>query len=272
MALESFPPLILVAVRFLLSGTLMLVVARMMDVHLPRGRELWLTALNGVIVLGVGNGCLVYAETWVNSGMAALFLTTSPFWMIGVEAAFPGGERLHLPTTMGMLIGSVGAALLVGPSALTQGAGSNLVKGFLLLQLGSVGWSLGSILQRRQPSKVHPVISGAVQQLAAGVAFLLPALIVSEPPIQWGTRGVLALLYLVAFGSIVGYSAYIYAMDKLPVAVVSIYTYINPVVAVILGWLFYRETFGKTEALAMLIIFVGVAIVKRFGHRGAEKR
>ena len=75
----------------------MLIAAQAAGVHLPRGRELWLTALNGVIVLGIGNGCLVYAETWINSGLAALFLTTAPFWLTGVEAAFPGGERLHLP-------------------------------------------------------------------------------------------------------------------------------------------------------------------------------
>jgi drug/metabolite transporter (DMT)-like permease len=272
MGLESFPPLILVATRFVLSGSLMLGAAWLMGVHIPRGRELWQTALYGVMTLGVGNGCLVYAETWVNSGMAALFITVSPFWLVGLEAAFPRGERLHAPTIVGMLIGSVGSALLVGPSALAQGFGSDLVKGFLVLQLGSLGWSLGSILQRRQPSKAHPVVSGAVQQLAAGLVFVLPALLVREHPIQWHTRGVTALLYLVVFGSIVGYSAYIYAMDKLPVAVVSIYTYINPVVAVILGWLFYREAFGKTEAMAMVIIFLGVAIVKRFGHRGAAKR
>jgi drug/metabolite transporter (DMT)-like permease len=118
------------------------------------------------------------------------------------------------------------------------------------------------------------VVSGAVQQLAAGVAFLLPAMLVPEHPVRWSARGAGALMYLVVFGSIVGYSAYIYAMDKLPVAIVSIYTYVNPVVAVALGWLFYREPFGGREAVAMLVIFAGVALVKRHGpavrRRGAE--
>jgi drug/metabolite transporter (DMT)-like permease len=116
--------------------------------------------------------------------------------------------------------------------------------GFLILQLGSAGWSLGSILQRRQVSNTHPVVSGAIQQLATGIVALIPASFTIRNA-ELSTRGSLAVLYLVMFGSIVGYSAYIYAMSELPVAVVSIYTYINPIVAVWLGWLFYREPFGS---------------------------
>jgi drug/metabolite transporter (DMT)-like permease len=266
MALESFPPLILVASRFLTSGAIMLVVAAMLKAHIPRGRELWLTALNGVVVLGLGNAALTYAEVWVASGLAALFVTTSPFWMVGIEAALPGGERLHWPVLGAMAVGFAGAALLVGPGALAGGMSSNAVKGFLVLQFGCLCWALGSILQRRQTAKAHPVVSGAVQQLAAGLAFLLPAIFVREHPVQWSVRGVGAVLYLVVFGSIVGYSAYIYAMDKLPVAIVSIYTYVNPIVAVALGWVFYREPFGPRETAAMAIIFAGVAMVKRYAE------
>ena len=184
MALESFPPLILVASRFLSSGAIMLVVAWKLGVHLPRGRELMLTALNGIIILGIGNACLTYSETWIGSGMAALFITTSPFWLVGIESAL-GGEKLHFPAVGGMLVGSIGAALLVAPGALSQGLGSNIVKGFLVLQVGCLCWSLGSILQRRQPAKAHPIVNGAVQQLAAGLAFLIPALLVPEHPIHW---------------------------------------------------------------------------------------
>ena len=111
-----------------------------------------------------------------------------------------------------------------------------------------------------------PAVSGGVQQLATGLAVAVPALLVPGNFFHWTSRGVLAVLYLVTFGSIVGYSAYIYAMDKLPVSLVSVYNYINPVVAVALGWLFYREPFGWRETGAMAVIFAGVAIVKRFGR------
>lgn len=263
MALESFPPLALVASRFLISGVLMFSGALWMGAAIPRGRELLLTALNGVLILGIGNGCLTWAETMIPSGLAALFLTTSPFWMVGLEAIF-GGDKLHAPTVAGLLIGLCGAAILFTPTG--HPIGAETVKGFLILQVGCFCWNAGSISQRLSKTVAHPVVSGAVQQLAAGIAFLLPALIVPEHPIVWTTRGVLALLYLVVFGSIVGYSSYIYALEKLPVAVVSIYTYVNPVVALILGWLIYREPLGAREWSAMAVIFLGVAIVKRFSH------
>ena len=264
MALESFPPLALVAGRFLISGTLMFIGALWMRAKIPRGRELWLTALNGVMILGIGSICLTWAETLIPSGLAALFLTTAPFWMVGLEAVF-GGDKLHAPTVAGLLIGLCGAAMLFTPTGHPIGAAT--VKGFLILQLGSFCWNAGSIAQRLSKTVAHPVVSGAVQQLAAGIAFLPLALLAPEHPIVWTTRGVSALLYLVAFGSIVGYSSYVYCLEKLPVAVVSIYTYVNPVIALILGWLIYREPLGVREWSAMAVIFAGVAIVKRFSRR-----
>lgn len=263
MALEAFPPMTLVAVRFLISGGLMLLGARLLHIPLPRGRELRQTAWNGVIILGVGNSCLTIAELWIPSGLAALIITISPFWMLGLDAVLPPRVRLYGPTLFGMFVGLAGAALLVGPGALDGGFSSNIVKGFLLLQFGCFSWSFGSLVQRRQPTTVHPIVSGGVQQFAAGLAFL-PIALLRGGEIHWNqTQGLWAILYLIVFGSIVGYSSYIYVLEHLPVAVLSIYNYVNPVVAVALGWLFYREPFGLREAAAMLIIFTGVAMVKR---------
>lgn len=266
MALESMPPLVLVAARYTVSGALMLLWALTTGRHLPRGRELWLTARNGVIVLGIGNGCLAFAEQWIPSGLAALFITLSPFWMIGIEATVPGGEPLHLPTIVGMIVALAGVGFLVAPAAQGSGFHGAVLTGFLILQLGCAGWSFGSILQKRQDTRAHPALSGAVQQFATGLIFILPSLFTPSNPAHWSTRSTLAVGYLVIFGSIVGYSSYVYAMDRLPVAIVSIYNYINPIVAVLLGWLFYREPFGWREATAMIVIFAGVGIVKRFGR------
>jgi drug/metabolite transporter (DMT)-like permease len=109
-----------------------------------------------------------------------------------------------------------------------------------------------------------------VQQLAAGLILAPFAVAVPQAPIHWTVRGVAALLYLVVFGSIVGYSAYVYAMDRLPVAIVSIYPYVNSLVAVALGWMVYREPFGVRETMAMLVIFAGVAIVKGYAPKPAN--
>jgi drug/metabolite transporter (DMT)-like permease len=264
MALECFPPATLLSIRFILSGAILLIASWALRARIPSGRELFFTALYGVVVLGIGNGALVFAEVWVPSGLASVFITTAPFWMTGVEAVLPGGERLRLPALIGMLVGLVGTLVLVSRDAFGQGAHSGLLSGFLLLQFGCCGWSIGAVLQRRYATTAHPVVSGAVQQLATGLVYAVPAVIISPHVPRLTVRGVMAVGWLVVFGSIVGYSAFIYVMDKLPVSVVTIYNYVNPVVAVILGWLFYRERFGTREALGMAIIFVGVAVVKRY--------
>ena len=174
----------------------------------------------------------------------------------------PRGERLHAPTIFGMLVGLAGVALLLSGGVGLNASGHDALIGFLLVQVGMVAWSGGSIYQRGNRAQAHPIVVGAVQQVAAGLAALPLALFASSHHVAWSTRGVTALFYLVTFGSIVGYSSYAYALDKLPVAVVSIYPYVNSVVAVALGWLFYREPFGLREAAAMLVIFTGVALVK----------
>jgi len=263
MSLEAFPPLIVVGARFTLAGLITLAGARFVRARLPRGRELWQCIANGMLILGVGNGALVYSEVWVPSGMAALMLTISPFWMVGLDAFVFKGTKLQLMTVIGMLVGLSGVLLLIGPDALDVRTGASMVAGFLVLQIGSVCWNVGSLLQRRQTTLVHPIVSAGVQQLAVGIAALAAAAVVPGQAVHWTARGAGALLYLVVFGSLVGYSAYLYALDTLPVPVLSLYTYVNPVVAVILGWIFYREPFTLSDAFAVPLIFSGIAIVRR---------
>lgn len=271
MALESFSPAALVAIRFLISGVVMTLGVMAMGHRLPRGRALWRTAAFGVLILGVGNGCLVLSEKLIPSSLAALFITVSPFWFAGIEAVIPGGDRLRPGVLGGMLTGLAGVAMLIVPDVMERGLQGAVWQGFLILQVGSASWSLGSVLQKRLRSDVHPFASGAIQQLAAGVAFIVPALIEPHSKTDFSTQGTLALLYLVTFGSIVGFSSYLYALERLPVALVSLYTYVNPLVAAALGWLFYREPFGWRETAAMAVIFFGVWLVKRSTGAAASK-
>jgi drug/metabolite transporter (DMT)-like permease len=271
MALETFPPMILVCVRYIISGSIMLLFARARGLYLPRGSELAWACFSGLLTLGIGNGALVLSETMIPSGIAGLIVTISPFWMVGAEALLPGGARLHAPTIAGMAVGMAGAALLFTPDPGTHGIDRGLIVGFLVLQFGMAGWSFGSIVQRRKAGKAHPVIAGGVQQAAAGLAMIPFALLAPHDPIHWSARGVGALFYLITFGSLVGYSAFVYCMDRLPVAIVSVYPYVNAVVAVTLGWLFYREPFGLREMAAMVIIFAGVAAVKRYSQKPSQQ-
>lgn len=261
--LESFTPAMLMCLRYLISGILMLIGAWLAGAHLPRGRELWRTALYGALTIGMGTGSLALAEVWIPSGLAALIVSTQPFWMVGVEALMPGGARLHFPAVRGMLVGLAGVGFLIAPAALASATNSQaLLKGFVTLQIGAAVWSVGSIAQRRLATRAHPIVSGAVQQFATGLAFVIPALLQSRTAV-WDAKGIGAVVYLAIFGGVIGYSAFIFSMDRLPVALVSIYTYVNPIIAVLLGWVFYREAFGWREVVAMLIIFAGVAMVKQ---------
>jgi drug/metabolite transporter (DMT)-like permease len=267
-AVEQLPPATLMCARYLLSGGAMLIFSRLAGAHIPRGRDLWISAACGVMTIGVGTGLLAYVEQWTPSGLSALFVTTSPFWMAATEALMPGGEPLHGPTIYGLLVGAGGAALLVtgGDSLTVLPGGPGLIGSFLFLQLGSVFWAIGSILQRRQTSPAHPFVSAAVQQLAAGLVYTVPALL-QFPHVHWTPRAASATLYLAVFGGMVGYSSYVFAVNRLPVAIASLYTYFNPLVAVWLGWVFYREPFSQREGIGMVVIFLGVWLVKR-----AQKR
>ncbi len=267
--MESLPPATLMCVRYLLSGGVLLIGSALIRARLPKGRELWVTAACGILTIGIGTGTLAYVEQWTPSGLSALFVTTSPFWLTATEAALPGGEPLHAPTIRALLVGAAGAVLLLADSHSIASAatGRSLILAFLLLQGGSVAWAAGSILQRRQGYSTHPFVSAAVQQLATGIVYVVPASFqISQA--HWTSRAVGATLYLSVFGGIIGYSSYVYAMDRLPVAMASIYTYVNPLVAVALGWAFYRERFTRREALAMAVIFAGVWLVKRAQNQG----
>jgi drug/metabolite transporter (DMT)-like permease len=144
-ALESFPPLLLLATRFLTSGSILLVIAALRGATFPRGRELILTAVYGLLPLGVSSGALTFAQTWIPSSLASLYITTSPLWLVALDAAIPGGEKLRMRTFLAMLVGFTGTAFLVFPKNLQEGFSPANVKGFLILQVGNIAWGLGSI-------------------------------------------------------------------------------------------------------------------------------
>jgi drug/metabolite transporter (DMT)-like permease len=270
-ALESFSPAMLMCLRYLASGGVLFIGAILSGARMPGSHELWRTALFGILTIGCGTGSLAYAEQWMPSGFAALVVCTQPFWMVAVESLMPGGEPLHWSVMRGMLVGLAGVIILIAPEAGGQGtAGTALIGGALLLQAGAVLWSLGSVSQKRMGGETHPFVNGAIHQLATGLVFAIPAFAGSHKQV-WDAKGLAAIAYLAVFGGVVGYSSFLYSMHHLPVALVSIYTYINPIVAVVLGYVFYREPLGWREVAAMGVIFAGVALVKQASQRGVEQ-
>lgn len=261
-AVETIPPLYLISGRYVISGGIMLIGAVAAGAKLPRGRELLYTAICGAICIGIGNSFLAIAEQWIPSGLAALFQATLPFWMVGIDAFLPHGRRPRTGSVLGLIIGVAGVVSLVLPAVRGEGISGRTVIGFALLQISAVGWALGALLQKRVHSHTPPFLSGAVQQFAAGLAVAVPALMMERAPHSISVRSEIAVAYLVVFGAIVGFSSFIYAMARLPVALVSIYTLVNPIVAVFVGWLIASEPFGRRDLVAMLIIFAGIALVR----------
>jgi drug/metabolite transporter (DMT)-like permease len=271
--LETLPPTLLAGMRFITAGTLLFVILRgWRKERLPVGREWLHQALIGLMLLGVGNGLVVWAEQWIPSGMAALLVATSPFWVVGFERLRSDGERVGARALIGMLIGFAGLVLLVAPDLFSASLGIRYLLGMVAIQIGCASWSGGSVYAKHHPGRVAPLMGAAVQMLCAGIALTLIGTLLGEwRVLHFSARSLGALVYLTLFGSIVAYGSYTYAVQKLPLSIVSTYSYVNPVIAVFLGWIVLSEPLGWRVLMAMLIILGGVALVKTAARPSVEK-
>ncbi len=262
--LETLQPTLFAGLRFLVAGGLLFfVMSRQRGARLPLGREWFDLGVIGLMLLGVGNGAVVWAVQWVPSGMAALLVATSPFWAAAVERVQKDGERAGVRGLLGMAVGFGGMALLVGPHLFGGEVNAKYILGVIIIQVGCFFWQAGSVYAKRRPTGVSPLMSSAVQMLWAGVVLTLAGTLAGEwSGMRFSARSAGALVYLVIFGSIVAYSAYMYAIQKLPLSLVSTYSYVNPLVALALGWLVLSEPLGWREGVAALVILLGVALVK----------
>lgn len=260
-SLETIPPFLVGGLRYIAGGALLALVLRLNGRRLPRPSTWPAYSVMGLLLLGMGNGGVVWAEQYVSSGLAALVVATSPFWMIGMEAALPGGERLTRSAVIGLALGFAGVALLVGPDVFTTTGAGTLV-GLLALQAACLGWALGSSYSRRRHTTEDAFGAAAVQMLAGGLAMLVAGSLLGEwRSLTFTARSATALAYLAVAGSLVGFAAYIYALRHLPVSRVSLYAYVNPVIAVVLGNLVLGERITWSVVAGMLTILVGMAVV-----------
>lgn len=267
--LETLPPTLLAGMRFITAGTVLFVFLRgWRRERLPVGREWLHQAIVGLMLLGVGNGLVVWSEVWIPSGMAALMIATSPFWVAGFERLRSDGERIGLRALVGMLVGFAGLVLLVAPDLFGATLSIGYLLGMVAIQIACASWSGGSVYAKHHHTKVAPLMGAAVQMLFAGAALALLGTILGEwRVVHFSARSLTALSYLIVFGSIVAYGSYTYAVQKLPLSIVSTYSYVNPVIAVLLGWMVLAEPLGWRVITAMAIILGGVALVKTAAKR-----
>jgi drug/metabolite transporter (DMT)-like permease len=267
--LETMPPLLMGGLRWLIAGSLLAVYVRARGERLPAPGRWGGIALLGFLMLGLGNGGVVVAEQWVPSGLAAVIVASNPFWMSAVEAVLPDGERLRANVLAGLVIGFGGIVVLVWPDLTFNAAGQRgFLAGVVALQIASIGWSLGSAYSRRHARKDNVLGTTACQMLAGGIIMTAAGTLSGEWPLLYFRRDTaLALAYLSTVGAIGGFVAYTYALRHLPVSFVSLYAYINPVIAVTLGVLFLHESFDSRMAVAAALVFAGVAVVRWTGGR-----
>ena len=266
-ALESIPPALVGGIRWTIAGAVLALVLRVRGEALPAPKKWGGFALAGLLLIGFGNGAVIFAEQWVPSGIAAVIIGASPFWMMGIEALVPGGERLTRRGLVGLLIGFGGIVLLVWPDLTVGGAvGRQFAIGVVLLQIACLGWSAGSVYARRYAREDSALGGSALQMLFAGVMMLVLATIRGEwADLTFTPRALAAEMYLTVVGSLFAYSAYLYAIKHLPLSTVSLYSYINPVIAVVLGSLLLGEPFGMRIVIASAAVLAGVAVVKWTG-------
>jgi len=262
-AVETIPPFLLTAARFVIAGAILFVIAWIRGDRPPRDKRLLANvAAVGLLMVGIGNLSVVWAEQWVPSGIAALLVATAPFWVALIELLRRGGERIDMRRGAGMLIGFIGVALLVTP-----GAGGthdiHFLLGALAIQAGCVGWQLGTVRGKYMLASVPPLMSSALQMLSGGLALTVIGIAIGELPRFVVTpRTFTALAYLTLFGSVLTYTAYVVALKSLRTTTMSLYAYVNPVVAVILGRIILGERLTWVSIVAMCVILAGVALVQ----------
>jgi drug/metabolite transporter (DMT)-like permease len=269
-ALETIPPLLMAAIRWIVAGGLLVTVLTLRGVRMPQRGEWPALAVLGILLLGFGNGAVVWAEQTVPSGLTAVLVATSPFWMVGIDALMPDGERLTLRRLLGLVVGFCGIVMLVWPEIHVGEGGRTFLGGVISAQIACIGWAVGSSYARsrgRGHAKDENVLaSAAFEMLFGGVALLAVSLVLREPAgLAFSPRSATALLYLTFVGAIAGFSAYAYALKHLPVATVSLYAYVNPIIAVVLGTLVLREPFNARMAVAAAVVLVGIGLVRQRG-------
>lgn len=266
---EHLPPFLFAGVRFLLSGAILGAFALRHAASRPQTAAEWRTlALTGTLFFAGGNGLVVWAEQYVSSGAASVYVVTVAIWAAVFDAVIPGGtSRFTTRVVVGLLAGLLGSLLLVGisPSELLAAD----LRGPVALTIASASWAFGTVLSKRRPVKASPWASAAIQMLSGGAVLAVLGLALGEAP-RWTSTaaGYGALAYLIVFGAIIGFSAYVYALRHMSATAVGTYAYVNPVVAVLLGWLVLKEPISGRMLVAMALMLGGVLLIQ--GTKGAK--
>jgi drug/metabolite transporter (DMT)-like permease len=262
-AIETIPPFFMAGARWMAAGLLLAALLKLRHLALPARGTWGVQALLGVLLIGLGNGAVVWAEQSVPSGLVALLIAVTPFWMVGIDRVRHQSDRLTWPELAGLALGFGGVVLLVWPE-IRSARGSAFLAGVAATQVAAFGWALGSVYSRAQGEQQNVLAAVALQMIFGGLFLLAISVAVAEPVGgPYSGRSVAATLYLLFIGSIVAYSAYAYALRHLPITTVAMYAYVTPVIAVFLGTAVLGEPFSTRIAVASALVLGSVVMTRR---------
>lgn len=272
--IESFPPLLLAAVRHLIAGLILYPLLRWQTGIRPTPRQWRNAAITGLLLLLIGNGAVCLSERTVPTGVAALLVAMVSFWMVLLDWLRPGGCKPVPRVIAGLILGFGGLLLLVGPAHL-GGSGRVDPAGAAILAVGSFAWACGSIYSKHSELPSSPLLGVAMQSLVGGAALCAVGLLAGEGRMLLlstiSLRSCLAIAYLVVFGSGLGFTAYVYLLKRSTAARVATYAFVNPVVALFLGWLAAGEAITLRTVLAAAITLTAVLVVITAPHRTSRE-
>ena len=262
-AVQSIPPALMCGVRFSIAGTVMLGVCAATGRRiLYSARQIALSAVVGLLLLMGGNLTLSYAELAVSSGLAALIVAITPLWFLVLDSLLLGHHHISGRGKTGLFLGILGLFVLVWPQLRSGNMGHRELWASVSLIFGSFSWALGSVLSKRWQSGMDVFSATGWQIVAAGAGNFIFAIFARDfSHVRWSVRGVSATLYLVVCGSWIGYTAYIWLLEHVPTSKVSTYAYVNPVVAVFLGWLILHERVDRFILAGSAIVVLSVILV-----------
>ncbi|TAL45787.1 MAG: EamA family transporter [Chitinophagaceae bacterium] len=266
LAIKNIPPFLMAGTRFFVAGLALYSWCRLQGQATPPFNSVTKISFSGILMLFFGTGAVVWVEQYISSGLTAIIVATLPLWFVIIDKHQWKFHFSNKWIITGLLIGFGGVLMLFVDKKTISFSGDKMkVISFFVMILGTISWAIGSLYSKYKKVEGSTGMKASIQMMAAGLVSILVGLIIGEhyrviwSNISWGS--VLALLYLIVMGSLIGYMAYIWLLSVRPPSLVGTYAYVNPVVAVFLGWLIVHEEITRQQVIALVIILSGVLLV-----------
>jgi drug/metabolite transporter (DMT)-like permease len=265
-AIKNIPPFLMAGGRFLIAGFILYIWCRLQGQPTPGLKSIINISFSGILLLFIGNCGLVWVEQYLPTGLAAIIIATVPLWFVLLDKRQWKYHFANKQIVLGLLIGFAGVlSLFAGKSSFNFNADKMKLISFFVLIFGSISWAIGSLYSKYKPAEGSTGMKAAIQMMAAGLLSFITGIGNGElQRFSWShvsTGSIMAVLYLITFGSLIGYMSFVWLLSVRPPSLVGTYAYVNPVVAVFLGWLIAHEEITWHQVLALVIILAGVIIV-----------